>query len=519
MYQPYQQQQLVIAKPKKAKDKPIPTIFPASLYSAIRSSCIYLALDNNPENPLNNNSSPIINTYTINGVDTQLFYYSPDLLKMWLRFLVSKSPWSKTVKVQKVKKSKSGYTTYQSEGTDDVTCLYIPTDTELTNAASSDYMTIDELRYCANQIRSYLISVGPSSTRLLLPTDILVGSVPAANQVTTPNNITKQSRISEIGYSKCALDPTEASKWNSFYTMEIARFKYILAQVTHTRVTDASIRSLNETDRNVYNQHAVSNYIGMMSQYGPSLQQSDTVVTNKVSSGNAINPALIAFQNIAATTKNNKPAGGISSNKKYSVMIENYYRLTRFKLDAKSEKAAKTFPLRSCDIDWMEDLIHKYPLIMFVHNPSTNRPEVVQSSIQSIPLLQQSHYQQPVQQIQSAHQVGYQQQLGQLGHQQQLGQLGYQQSHVQYIQQPHVQQPHTQQMITNNQQHNQLHMQNQRPIYNASVNSINAYVPTQQSHQQPTQISIPNLSRTPSVSIPAVDSHDELVDEELVLDA
>jgi len=407
---------------KKPKDKPVPLLFPASLYSAIRSSCIYLALDDNPDNSLNRSSAPILRRYDMNGTSIELFCYTPDLLKMWLRFLVSQPLWSRTVTVSKPIKSKTGYGTYGSSGTVDVKCLHIPSPREIQQSATTGGMSIEELQNCANQISSLLINIGPASAKLLLPSEVPPHSIPSSSQIATPSNITKQARLSDVGYIKHGLGGHDASDWENFYAMEVARYKYLLAQVSTTRVSDASIKSLSDTDRDLYNDYAVSSYIGTMAHYKVAVDAPVNEAMNKVSHGNAVNPAILAYQHLAATNKNNKFTTGPSNNKKYSDMIEKYHRLTRFKLDIKSEKLAKTLPFRTSDIEWMEELSSKYAFIQFVHNSNINRPEVVMSSVQHLisaqPQMSQQtgHVQQAPQQLAQAsvphqmQQVAYQQQ-------------------------------------------------------------------------------------------------------------
>ena len=381
MYQPVS---FGSTKPKRQKDKPVPLLFPVSLYSAIRTSCIYLTLDNNQDNGLNRSSDPILKQYNVGNGVISLFCYTADLLKMWLRFLTLQSLWSRTVTVNKQVKSKSGYSAYTSSATNDVHCLHIPTHNEIQQAAATCGMSVDEALFCAQQLSALLINIGPSNAKLLLPSEVPPHTIPLSTQVTTPNNITKQSRLLDIGYAKHALNSSEASSWDDFYTMEMARFKYIIAQATNTRITDASIKSLTDTNRTAYNEYAVSNYIDTMTHYKVPIATSTSAPIGKISQGNAVNPAILAFQHIAATAKNNKTTVGPSNNKKYSDMIEHYHRLTRFKLDIKSEKVAKTYSFRKGDIDWMESLIAKYPFIQFVHNVANNRPEVVASSVQHL---------------------------------------------------------------------------------------------------------------------------------------
>lgn len=492
------------ARAKKQKDKPVPLLFPASLYSAIRSSCVYLTLDDNPDNTLNRNSSPMVRRYAVNNTAVDLFCYTPDLLKMWLRFLVTQPLWSRTITVSKPIKSKSGYGTYGSNGTVDMRCLHIPSSKEVQQAAASSGMSVDELQNCANQIVSLLINIGPPATRLLSPSDVAPHSIPSSSQVTTPGNITKQARLSDIGYTKYGLSGQETAEWEGFYTMEVARYKYVLAQVSSTRVSDASIKSLSDTDRGLYNDYAISSYIGAMSQYNVPVATVDSSAMNKVSHGNAVNPAILAYQHLAATTKNNKFVTGPSNNKKYSDMIEKYHRLTRFKLDLKSEKLAKTLPFRSSDIEWMEGLSNEYQLIQFTHNQSSNRPEVVMSSVQHLV----SPHPQSQQQVQQPRQT---QQLPQQMIQQQVPYQSPQPSYAQQRQAPYVP---VNPMGTYHQSPALSHTQIKIPDMH---NIVNHPRPPVAPAVVQTTVQIPPVVPTPQIPLIAtVSQDDEMIEDELV---
>jgi hypothetical protein len=469
-------------KIKARKEKPMPFLFPLSLYSAIRSSCIYLSLSSNADNILNRNSVPMVKNCEINGINVDLFCYTPDLLKMWLRFLVTRKLWSRIVTVSKAVKSKSGYSTYGSSGTNNVTCLHLPSNSEMSASMDHEQMTLDELRNCVNQISSFLLNIGPLSERLVLPSTISPNSIPEQGQVTTPGNITKQDRIATIGYMKCALDQSELNQWNDFYTMEVDRYKYILAQANNTKITDASIRSLNEIDRAMYNQYAISNYVDNMSQYNVKLDGPVTAVMNKINGNNNINPAIIAFQQLSTANKGNK-TDGVSSNRKYLDMIEKYCRLTRYKLDIKAEKAAKTLQYRYMDIEWMESLLYTNRMITFSHNQVNNRAEILGSTMQQVPMIQQSPTvtsQAMIPVTQQQHHTMQQASVSQQQQQQQQQQQHYAHGHQQYIQ--------------NNQP--------QKPVFSVPTAVTNPF-PVSGTTNPPSFV-IPNFSRTQTTVQPVV---------------
>jgi hypothetical protein len=376
-------------RPKKQKDKPNPFMFPVQLYTAIRATCIYLCLDGNPANMLNRSSDPMVRQFQVDGSDVHVMYYSPDLLKMWLRFLVAYPLWSREVTALKQTSNKSGYTTYSSNVTTSVRCFHLPHPDEIDRLAPSMNVTAAELRNCAYWIQRLLIEPGPPHTKLLLPGGVIPGTVPRFEEVTSPNNMVKKDRLSDMGYMRAALSADELLEWNEFYNMETSRYKYIMDSVGHTRITDAAIRSLGDNERNMYNQYAVSAYLNNVKE----LPNLDKTLMTKVCNGNAVNPAMIAFQRLAAASRANKSDSEDSIGKKYSRMMEEYFSLTRHRLNSKEERRLRTLTFRLSDIADMNKIKAANPYVSFMHNPVTNRYEII--SMVSTVLPQAQHVQQP----------------------------------------------------------------------------------------------------------------------------
>jgi len=158
-------------------------------------------------------------------------------------------------------------------------------------------------------------------------------------------------------------------------------------------------------------------------------------------------------------------------------MIANYKRLTRWELNLKAEKAAKTLQYRNMDIDWMESLMYSNRMIMFSHNPTTNRPEVIGSTMQQIPMIQQHQMTTP-----------------------QIGAPVQQQIHA--IPQMTVQQH--QMVPVQNYQSQMQNVQPQKTVFTIPSIGPNTYPAIGTTGQ--TSFSIPNLSKSPSVPQPVIQS-------------
>jgi hypothetical protein len=134
-----------------------------------------LALDNNPNNILNNSKDIIVRQFHSNDEDISVMAYTPNLLKMWLRYLVMNPLWACTIVVAKVTTSKSGTAVYVSGDTTYMRCLNIPTDTKIDTVVAAENVmrtTAAELKKCAWILQKLLVSTNAPNAMLLIPCDI-----------------------------------------------------------------------------------------------------------------------------------------------------------------------------------------------------------------------------------------------------------------------------------------------------------------------------------------------------------
>jgi hypothetical protein len=351
-------------KKYKPKGSPLPCFIPVALYESIRISCVYMALDDNPSNPLNAHREPILRTFSGNTV----CIYSHDLLKQWLRFLCSNPLWSQTVPVDKETKSKRGYVTQTGVARIRATCIVVPTDGDIRSVAGNNQQLGSELTFVALQLRDHLLRrIG--NEELYQPNEVPLGMIPRYSTVTAPTNVVKQDRLHRLGYGKIALKGQDAIAWDSFYRAESARLKYVLSNVMGTSVNDTAINSLNNEEAELHNSMMVANMLESAPDLAGYIQHGEYM--GKANKGSAVNPALIAYQRTMASSKVVRADN--PETKAYQDMVNEYHRLTGYRLDIKAERSQKSLPYRLHEIEWGHGIMTSNPYSTMGHNPVTNR--------------------------------------------------------------------------------------------------------------------------------------------------
>ena len=352
------------AKKSKAKGTPLPCFIPVALYEAIRISCIYMALDNNPSNPLNAHAEPMTRSFNGNTV----CMYAQDLLKQWLRFLCTNPLWSQTVIVDKVTKSKRGHLMQTTTTRVNATCVVMPSTADIRSVAGDNVQLGSELTFIATQLQNCLLRPG-SNDQLLQPSQVPLGMIANYKSVTTPVNVVKQERLHRLGYGKIALKGADTMLWDAYYRSEAARLKYVLSNVLGVSVNDAAINSLTNEEAELHNSMLISSMIEA-SQGGQEYMQHGDYL-NKASEGVAVNPSLVAYQRVAATAKVTRTDNPDA--RAYQDMINEYHRITGFRLDSKVEKAQKTLTFRLQEIEWARGLMASNPWCSVGYNQTTGR--------------------------------------------------------------------------------------------------------------------------------------------------
>ena len=358
------------AKKSKAKSTPLPCFIPVALYESVRISCTYLALDDNPSNPLNAHKDPILKTFKGSIVAV----YSQDLLKHWLRFLGANPLWSQTVVVDKQVKSKKGHLTQTTTSRVKAMCIVVPTDNDIVSVAGDDQQLGSELTFVALQLRRYLVKRMPGEN-LYQPGEVPLGSVPSQSVVTTPVNVVKQDRLHRLGYGKVALKGQDAVMWESFYKAEAARLKYALSEIFGITVNDAAINSLSNEDADLHNSLMVANMLETSPEAAGYMSHEGYI--DKSNKGTAVNPALIAHQRAMSNARAVRVDN--PDTKAYQDMIDEYKRLTGFGLDLKAERAQKSLPFRLHEIERAYGLMSSDPYVTVGHNHITGRMYPIRS--------------------------------------------------------------------------------------------------------------------------------------------
>jgi hypothetical protein len=401
------------SRQKKKKDVSLPSMYPVALYEAVRVSCTRRAIDENPNNSLNVHVEPITKIYNTDAGQVTLVLYGSDLLKLWCKSLLSIPIWCKSVTVEKTLKNKKGSNIYGQIKSETVRCLSVPSREEIVDYFHDDPSLCGYMLFAASQVQLCLISPPGFAPDLLQPHQILPNAPPKSTDVTTPTNICKQMRLAKLGYAKCALKPQEMQVWVDFHNAETARLKYIIDGFNKAAVSDSTLRSLSENQIDAYNGMVAAKMIDYAAQAdNNSSYQSHGEYGNIRSTGSVVNPAIVMYQQLAASSKSAKQPNVANKNRKaYEAMCEEYFSCTGHKLDARAEMDAKTMPLRLADLQWMRSVSSGNQLLTFSHDPDRNRPFAIDTVNYPQPYArrQQQQYQQP--QHQQSQQPQQQQQI------------------------------------------------------------------------------------------------------------
>lgn len=357
--------------PRKRREVPLPIAIPSAMFRAIRDSCTYLAIDDNPANPLNGHRAAVSRVHHIKGRDVTVCCYSSDLLKFWLAFLLQIPLWSRQVRVQRPSSSRAGHVTTGSTNVANVRCLHLPTPDEIAQATGDDHATADDIARVASVIRRLLVDVGHESERLLLANDAAMEGTVSADRIASASNLVKLDRLTRLGYNKMSLTPGDAAEWSHFYHSELARIRYATNSLNAARISDSTLRNLSSSESETYNNIVVDNLLEALPQgddgdrdlYG-SLDDADL----KINPGNAVNPGVIRMQEMANAAKTSRQPGDGGINKRYKGMIEHFGSLCRHKLDIVAEKRNNTLEYRLGEIARAEAMLAINPMFAFTYD-------------------------------------------------------------------------------------------------------------------------------------------------------
>lgn len=378
---------------RQPKQKPSPIMIPVSLYTTIRATAICQTLDSNPNNSMNEHSTPVQLKFGVGESNVTVICYSADLLKQWMRYLVTLSPFGGWRQALVQSKSRSGMVTYGSEKTERYNVLRLPELSELELYAAQTGTDKGTLTQCAYIVQKLIVNRDHLPTRLLLANDIVVGTLHKSTELATPGNLTRLGRLIQLGYQKISLSVEQTAQWENYHTVEHLRLGYLLNKAKGAKVSDKALKSLNDTDRESYNNQAVLNLMSMLPQ-GSLTEVTDMALIAPMGMLQ-INPAIVQAQRLNIEAKATKPKSE-NNNVKYSNMIKEYERMTRFKLDTKSEKSAKTLPRRQSELDWMYTVLKEFPLARFYYDQQTDRCGVIPMDPQ---LSRNTNYQQQYQPV------------------------------------------------------------------------------------------------------------------------
>lgn len=364
-------------KAKVKKEVSLPILIPEQLYSAIRLTCVVHALDEGNANRLNEHDRPMIKVHEIKGkkATTRMVLYSADLLKSWLKFMMTFHIWCAKVEVPKVVKSRFGSVTSTGNDTVHMNTLRLPTDAEIESSYNANAEFIEIMKGTRDVVAGILLCGGDLKTIRDLP----IGDLPDPDSITTPNNICKVSRLDMLNMSKCGLTQLEKARWIEFYKAEKVRIAYVNSAVDSTRVPDKVLNGMDDSSTEEYNRKVVEDATKRFENFKVNTNVFDGAMDVR-SKGRVVNPALVQLYDVVAKGKSLKDEEDRESRPKelYKAMCAKYYNLTGKRLDAKKERVNGTYDLRMGDIKWAEELRVSRPTYHFIHYEATDRIRAVE---------------------------------------------------------------------------------------------------------------------------------------------
>lgn len=355
-------------KRRTKREIPIPIIIPEALYAAIRTTCTVNALDENPNNKLNEHSQPILVPASRKDPNAKHALYAVDLLKKWVAYLVTQPIWCDIVETPKMSKTKFGSVVASATEVNRTSCLRLPSSAEIEEYCEGNARGAKILKTTRELLKTTLLR----GDDLMSLKDMPLGTMGDPATIMSPVNICRVERMDRLAMSRYTLATADRKRWEEFYVSEKARLAYVTGMISSTRVSDKILRGLGDSESAEYNRQVVEGAIINISSSKVVGDAFDGALTVR-SKGRSVNPALVQQYDIVSKSKATKDNDKINPMDMYKAMCKKYRTLTGHQLDPKEEKKGETYSFRMGDIEWAEELRVSRPSYRFVHYAPTDR--------------------------------------------------------------------------------------------------------------------------------------------------
>lgn len=350
-----------------------PMCFPLDLVNAVRATCTYAVMDDNPLNIMNNNkASLIIELNTTKGI-RKVACYHPSLIKLWLNYLIGYPLWKRTVTASKTVKRVVGGQSMTSTEHKEIDIFYVPTDEEIATAyrqSGSQGVTYDELVKCRDAIRTYLLPTTENQAVMFVPYSLARSTIYPRDMLPTVQGIIKQSRLVLLGFQKIALSPEAQSKFDEFMVAEEARIKAVAIRPQHQVLSHEELIRLSPEEAQLHNESVYSGMINMMQD----LEVDDDLIqkrqANNVLPVAAINRAFHATMRTKPTVVQQSPPNA----SQWKQLKADYFTICGHTLDVKEEKSKddnkgiNSFARRRAQVERARELMALNPAMTVMYD-------------------------------------------------------------------------------------------------------------------------------------------------------
>lgn len=347
----------------KANAANVAIVVPKRLMVAMRVSCTYQALDDNPSNTFNEYADPVqVKVVDNNGVELEACLATPALLKQWCSWMCRMDATSgvvATVKDQTKSKGGSGKLLSSEKR---VRCVNVPSAADIERAWPNNPDAQRDWRFVADVLNSTLIMPKDSVVRLYQPKDIK-GTTPVfSDQVTSPGTLCKTERLQKIGYGRYAVVGPMRKRFDNFTLAESRRISHAVKQLRGDAVSAEVLSNLTEAQVKAHNVATVQrlNDCG----HGTSDERMEALASKRLAT--LVDPAGYLLLEYDESSKRNKVSSTTKATKDaYAAMIKDLHKCTGHRLSLEDEKKLKTLDYRLSTLAWMRELKAKDPTTRF----------------------------------------------------------------------------------------------------------------------------------------------------------
>ena len=370
-------------KVRKTKSIPYPIAIPEEIYIAIRSLATSRLIDNEPSNPYNKGSEPFVREVTVNGVSRRFVYYTADLLKDFFRWTNTQALWRADKLCVRTSKAKNGLGALHSKRDEAVTCYQTPANHDINRFCGNDDNLRGVIIYSAKVIEAFLIKPSDPSLGLRMPSDVYPGEMVLHEVLSTPANICKADRLEHMAYSKQAINAEHLPVWNTFYSCEKSRLRYLIDDSGNYKPNDRNLAALSPENKEQYNTIAlnklyntvVNGIPSTVSQYLRDHNPNSNVGSYPMSDRAIVNPAVAFFQEAKASQMGARDPTKVTQIDVDRETIREYKNFTGYSLGKQSKDQ---LAVRRRDLAWMINMRNdpKTNHTRFTHNTALDQADI-----------------------------------------------------------------------------------------------------------------------------------------------